>query len=84
MNDITRENFNISESSWDDFKKYFSKMKHLIKNVLDYHFEKTEEAMFNWIHSNTTETPIEIKNALMPHSMVNVLHVKEGWFFWYI
>ena len=82
---LTREDFeNVSERSFEEIKNYLDRFKNLINDTLDYHFEKTEESLFNWLHSDTKETPIEIKNALMPSSLVNVLHVKEGWFFWYI
>ena len=82
---LTREDFeNVSERSFEEIKNYLDRFKNLINDTLDYHFEKTEESLFNWLHSDTEETPIEIKNALMPSSLVNVLHVKEGWFFWYI
>ena len=81
---ITKENFRyVSDNSMEEIKKYLERFKNVIDDVLDYHFEETEEDLFNWIHCDT-ETPMEIKNALMPSSLPNVLHVKEGWFFWYI
>ena len=85
MKNLTRENFgNVSERSFEEIKYYLDRFKNLIEDVLDFHFEETEEALFNWLHSDTEETPMEIKNALMPSSLINVLHVKEGWFFWYV
>ena len=85
MENLTRENFrNVSENSFREIKKYLERFERLIEKPLDYHFEETEEALFNWIHRDTNETPFEIKNALMPRSLVNVLHIKEGWFFWYV
>ena len=85
MKKITREDFgNISEVSFKEIKEYLKRYKNNIEDVTDCHFEKTEEALFNWLHTDTDETPIEIKNAPMPRNLVNVLHVTEGWFFWYV
>ena len=85
MKNLTRKDFgNVSEHSFKEIKDYLKRFERLIEEPLDYHFEKTEEALFNWIHSDTDATPMEIKNALMPSSLVNVLHVMEGWFFWYV
>lgn len=84
MKELKREDFrNVNQNSFEEIKAYLKKFNRLIENVLDYHFEETEEELFNWIHSDT-KTPMEIKNALMPSSLINVLHVKEGWFFWYV
>ena len=85
MKKLARQDFrNVSEYSFKEIIGYLKRFKSLIADPLDYHFEETEEALFNWLHSDTEETPMEIKNALMPSSLINVLHVKEGWFFWYV
>lgn len=85
MKNLTRKDFgNISEVSFKEIKDYLKMHKNTIEDIRDFHFEKTEEALFNWLHTDTDETPMEIKNAPMPRSMVNVLHVIEGWFFWYV
>lgn len=84
MKDLTRRDFgNISEQSFEEIKNYLEQFK-LPIDPLDYHFEETEEALFNWLHSNTDETPMEIKDSLMPRSLINVLHITEGWIFWYM
>jgi len=82
--DVTTINpFLDSAVSMKEIEEYLERFSRLIEDPMDFHFEETEEALFNWIHRDSDETPMEIKNALMPSSMVNVLHVAEGWFFWF-
>ena len=82
---LTKEDFrNVSENSFKEIMGYLERFKDFIEDPLDYHFEKTDTDLFNWLHEDTDETPMEIKNALMPNSIINALQVKEGWFYWYV
>lgn len=50
--------------------EYLNKFETLIEDVFDFHFEETEVALFTWTHTDTDESPIDIKNSLMPQYMI--------------
>lgn len=54
----------------------------LVDDPIDYHLEKTEEDLFNWLHSDKSLTAYQIRLAQLPRNMRNVLPVEEGWLFW--
>ena len=54
-----------------------------VDNPTDYHLEKTEEDLFNWIHFDKSQSAYQIRLAQLPRHMRNVLSVEEGWLFWY-
>lgn len=82
---ITKKDFlNVSEDSFNEIKNYIHTLERLIIDPMDYHFEETERGLFNWMHKDSGETPMEIKSSPLPRCMINVLHVKEGWFYWHI
>lgn len=83
---LTAKDFNISE---EEFWKIDFWLTEQLKfknreDALDYHVEESEEDLFNWIHDDSDEDPISIKQSPLPSEMKNVCQTDEGWYFWYI
>ena len=52
--------------------------------ICDSHYEPSEEDMFDWIHSDSDETPSEIHSASWVDVLDNVLVLEDGsCYFWY-
>lgn len=82
---LTAKDYNVSENEfWKiDYWITYSLKFDYKEDALDFHREKTEEDLFNWIHAGENHSPIEIKKSPLPSEMSNVCETKDGWFFWY-